>query len=131
MYDRRTVELLLPAVWDEEFAYGMRDQYAPDPDMPKVKSNKAHANTLYAMLADIRRAWDRAPVTMPERRALLLRYGMDWEQTDIAFNQGVTKQAINIRIERGVGRITAWLNGDTYIDGYEPSSENEMEAAAA
>ncbi|MYT33320.1 MULTISPECIES: hypothetical protein [unclassified Streptomyces] len=53
-YDRRLVEHLLPAVWDQEVAYGIRNPTAPDADMPKAATAPKAASTLFAHLADIR-----------------------------------------------------------------------------
>jgi DNA-directed RNA polymerase specialized sigma24 family protein len=118
-YDRRSVEALLPTVWDELAAYGLRADDVPDPGMPKAKANPAHSNTLYAMLADIRQAWKRADIPQVERQALLLRFGLGWEYDEIGYNQGVVKSAAHYRVERGVGRMTAWLNGDIYCEDYD------------
>jgi DNA-directed RNA polymerase specialized sigma24 family protein len=125
MYDRPEVELLLPAVWDETYAYGVRNPLAPDPDMPKVEPDVSHGNTLYAQLADVRAAWRKAEVPQVERQALFLRFGYGLDHEDIGRRLGVTRRAIGFRIERGVGRITAWLNGDTYIDGYDGIEDKE------
>jgi predicted DNA-binding protein (UPF0251 family) len=123
-YTRESVESLLPAVWDESYAYGMpqRDD-APDPDMPKGSTNKARGNNLSAYIADIKSGWEKTPLTLKERRALLLAYGLGWTQKDIAFNQGVSQQAISRRIETAVGKIVARLNGGYY---YDPSSEEAV-----
>lgn len=118
-YDRRLVEQLLPAVWDPEYAYGMRNPQAPDPDMPKGTVDKKKGSALFAHLADIRMAWGRAEVPQVERQALLLAYGLDMGQKEAAKLCGVTQRAISYRCERGVGRITAWLNGEQYVDGYD------------
>lgn len=113
-YDRLLVEQLLPAVWDDDFAYGMRNPTAPDPDMPKVKANPKTAGTLYAHLADIKAGWARAPLPEEERRALFMRYGLDWPQKHIARHEGAAESTTSERLARGVGRIVAALNGDTY-----------------
>jgi hypothetical protein len=76
-YDRPLVERLLPAVWDGESAYGMTNPTAPDPDMPRAHADPAHAGTLYAHIADIRIGWAKAPLKGNERKALILRYGLD------------------------------------------------------
>lgn len=110
-YDRELVEALMPAVWDESYCYGMRMENAPDADMPRGSINKATGNTLAAHIADIKTGWEKAPLTDRERRALLLGYGFDWQVTEIAFNQGVTKQTISERLASGVGKIVATLNG--------------------
>jgi hypothetical protein len=110
-YDRRLVEHLLPAVWDSEYAYGMENPTAPDPDMPRAVSDPAHGNTLYAHIADIRSGWDRAPLRPVERRALLMRYGLDWTEQQIGRHEGVTRETMRYHTERGVGRIVDQLNG--------------------
>lgn len=126
-YDRRAVEHLLPAVWSELTAYGIQRDDLPDPGMPKAKSNPAHSNTLYAMLADIRTAWVKAPVPHPERQALLLTYGFGLTVQEGGIVLEVDKSTISRRCERGVGRITAWLNGDTYDDNYEAPADADVQ----
>jgi hypothetical protein len=113
LYDRQLVELLMPAVWDRAYCYGMQQENAPDPDMPRSASNKATGNTLAAHLADIRRAWQRTPLTHNERKALLLAYGFDMKQADIAPYVGVSQPRVSTLISNGVGRIRDWLNGTT------------------
>lgn len=110
-YTRELVEQLLPAAWDSEFAYGMANPTAPDPDMPRAAADKAHGSTLYAHLVDIHTGWTQAPLTPAERRALLMRYGLDWPQTAIARYEEVGKSTASERITRGVGRIVETLNG--------------------
>jgi len=118
-YDRRLVEHLLPAVWDRETAYGIRNPTAPDADMPKGTVDKKTAGVLFAHLADIRRGWATAPLSLGERQALLLRYGADLPDEEAGTLQGVTGRAARYRCERGVGKIAAHLNGHEYIDGYD------------
>lgn len=124
-YDRRVIEHLLPAVWSPEAAYGLRNPAAPDADMPKGSVDKRAADSLFAHLADIRRAWAACPLELGERRALFLRFALDWPDALIAARDGVTDRAVRYRVERGVGKLAAWLNGRTYIDGYD-----ELETAA-
>lgn len=126
-YDRESVETLLPSVWDDSYAYGLQQERVPDPGMPKAKANPAHSNTLFAMLGDIRQAWRYTEVPQVERQALLLRFGFGWKEREIGYNQGVSQQAAQQRIERGVGRLTAWLNGDPYIDGYDAQLDESVQ----
>lgn len=72
-YARELVDQLLPAAWDLEFAYGMTNPAAPDPDMPRAAAAPAHSGTLIAHLADIHTGWKTAPLTEDGRRALLMR----------------------------------------------------------
>lgn len=118
-YERRLVEHLLPAVWDMEAAYGIRHPQAPDADMPKGSVDKKAAGTLFAHLADIRRGWKAAPLSLAEKRALFMRFALDWDDLRIAAREGVTDRAIRYRLERGVGKLTAHLNGTDYIDSYD------------
>ncbi|MGW0895902.1 hypothetical protein ACWD0G_02725 [Streptomyces goshikiensis] len=124
-YERRLVEHLLPAVWDVEAAYGIRTPTAPDADMPKGTVDKRAAGTLFAHLADIRQGWKAAPLSLAEKRALFMRFALDWDDLRIASREGVTDRAIRYRLERGVGKLAAHLNGVDYIDGYD-----ELEVAA-
>ncbi|ATI18747.1 DNA binding protein [Streptomyces phage Daudau] len=118
-YNRALVEHILPAVWDAEAAYGIKQENSPDADMPKVKVNPKLANTLYAHIADIKQAWKRTELTTVERQSILLRYGLDYAFDEIADVRGVRKQSAQEATERAVGKVTAWLNGDKYIDGYD------------
>ncbi|WP_327431394.1 hypothetical protein [Streptomyces sp. NBC_01236] len=124
-YERRLIEHLLPAVWDTEAAYGIRNPQAPDADMPKGTVDKKAAGALFAHLVDIRRGWATAPLSLVEKRALFMRFALDWDDRRIAAREAVTDRAVRYRLERGVGKLTAHLNGREYIDGYE-----ELDSAA-
>ncbi|MFF4701126.1 sigma factor-like helix-turn-helix DNA-binding protein [Streptomyces chattanoogensis] len=122
-YDRALVEHLLPAVWDDEASFGIRNLQAPDADMPKGSVDPKTASLLFAHLADIRRGWVTAPLTLAERQAIILRYGADLPDAEAAALQGVTDRAVRYRLERGVGKIAAHLNGRPYVDGYDDLAE--------
>jgi hypothetical protein len=116
-YTRESVESLLPAVWDDSFVYGLpQKDTSPDPDMPKGSSNKAHANNLAAYIADIKFGWAKAPLTVKERRAVLLAFGFGWTHEQIAFNQEISRRGLSQRVETAVGKIVARLNGGYYYD---------------
>jgi predicted DNA-binding protein (UPF0251 family) len=110
-YDRPLVEALMPAVWDEAYCFGIRMENAPDQDMPRGSTNKATGNTLAAHIADIKTGWEKAPLTLKERRALILAYGLDWTVKEIAYNQDCSRQMIERRIENAVGKVVQTLNG--------------------
>lgn len=118
LYTRELVEQLLPAVWDESFAYGMRSENAPDADMPRGAANKATGGTLAAHIADIKWGWKRAPLTPNERRAILLSYGFDVTQVTASRILGVSQSSISNWLYSGVGKIVARLNGDTDLADY-------------
>lgn len=108
-----------------EAAYGIRNPTAPDADMPKGTVDKKSAGVLFAHLADIRRGWAAAPLSLHEKRAVFMRFALDWDDRRIAAREAVTDRAIRYRLERGVGKIAAHLNGTDYIDSYD-----ELENAA-
>lgn len=110
-YSETLVEHLMPAIWDRTYAWGMQNPASPDVDMPKAKyKSPKEATTFWTHLIDIRMAWVTAPLTMPERRALLLYYGLGWEQEEIGYNQSVSQRAIGKRLTKGVDTLTEWLN---------------------
>ncbi|MFE6024296.1 hypothetical protein [Streptomyces niveus] len=117
------MEKILPAVWDQDAAYGMKSELALDADMPKGHVDKKKGATFPAHLADVRHGWRTADLTLIERRTLLLRYGLDWGYDEIGASRGVRKQSAQEATERAVGKLTAHLNGERYIDGYDSQVE--------
>ncbi|WP_327292412.1 hypothetical protein [Streptomyces sp. NBC_01198] len=118
-YNRALVEHLFPAVWDSEAAYGIRNPQAPDADMPKASVDKKKGSPLFAHLADIRQGWRKAPLSYVERQALFMHFALDSHDEVIAAFQEVSGRAVRYRLERGVGKVAAWLNGEEYVDGYD------------
>ena len=111
-YTEDAVKMLLPAVWDEDYAYGLPDREdAPDKDMPKVAGNKARSNSHWAYIADIKTGWGKTPLTLLERRALFMAYCLGDTHTDIARYEGVDRSTVSKRIDSAVKKITARLNG--------------------
>ncbi|AXQ65243.1 sigma factor [Streptomyces phage Thestral] len=122
-YNRAIVEKMLPAVWDQDAAYGMKNETKPDPDMPKGHVDKKKGSDFLVHIADVRQAWKLAELTLDERRSVLLRYGFDLTFEEIAEEFGVNKSTTQRRSERGVGKLAAHLNGEQYIDGYDQLEE--------
>lgn len=119
-YNTELIQELLPAVWDDSYAYGMPDsELDPERGMPRPRGNKARTNTHWAYVADIRSSWKRAPLTLKERRALFLKHAMNWTLDDIAVNQGSDKGTISKRIATAETRLVAYLNGDYWINNDE------------
>lgn len=113
-------------VFDSDSAYGMKNDTAPDADMPRAQTDKKKGSNFPAQLADVRRAWERGPLSLVEKQAMFMHYALDAHDDVIATFQKVTDRAVRYRIERGVGKLAAHLNGDQYIDGYD-----QLEAEAA
>lgn len=111
-YTRELIESLIPAIWDEDFCYGVTSDTAADPDMPRGSTNKAHGSTLLAHIADIKVAWKKAPLRLEEKRALILAFGLDWGQQEIAQELGATQSAISKWITSGTLKLLASLGED-------------------
>ena len=118
-YNRAIIEKMLPAVWDSQAAYGMKNDTKPDPDMPKGHVDKKKGSSLLVHIADVRQAWGRTDLTLIERQSLVMRYGLDYSFEEIGEARGVRKQSAQESSERAVGKMTAWLNGEKYVDGYD------------
>jgi hypothetical protein len=118
-YNRALVEHILPAVWDGEAAYGIKAEQVPDADMPRGHKDPKKGSPLFAHIADIKQAWKCTDLSLAERQAVFLRFAFDEHDDTIAAYQDVSGRAVRYRIERGVGKLTAHLNGDKYIDGYD------------
>lgn len=111
-YTEDAVKLLLPAVWDDSYAYGLPDrENAPERDMPKAAANKARANNHWAYIADIKTGWETTPLTRLERRALLLVYGVGYTHEQAAQFEGVDQSTVTRRINTAIRKIVARLNG--------------------
>lgn len=108
---------LLPAVWDETYAYGMANPGAPDPDMPRSKADPKIGGTIFAHLADIRWAWSKAPLLHEDRQALFLTHCLDWSQQEISDVQSVDRSSVSRRLSRGLGVLLLALNGKEWQDG--------------
>ena len=123
-YTPELVAQLMPAIWDMSIVK-VDNPRAPDPDMPKVKADPKVSGTVLALLADIRIAWATAPILPEDRQALLLTYGLDWSQQEIADIQAGTQQAVSRQLARGIAVILFWLNGKPWEDGDENEDEND------
>jgi hypothetical protein len=126
-YNRALVEHILPAVWDGEAAYGIKAENTPDADMPRGHKDPKKGSPLFAHIADIKQAWKSTDLSLAERQAVFLRFALDEHDDVIASFQEVSGRAVRYRIERGVGKLAAHLNGDKYIDGYDQLEDEQSE----
>lgn len=116
-YDRRAVEALLPAVWDDAFmVHGIVTEERRDPEMPGSKPDPTKLNTHLAAIADMRTAWKKAELTRRERQVLLLAYGMDMPRKEVGPVLKIARATVYRDLDAGVGRLVAWLNGKDYYD---------------
>jgi hypothetical protein len=109
IYDRRTVERLIPYLWDTSYAYRATDPYAPDPDMPRGQANPARSGNLWAGVADVRRAWSGASLTQFERQAIVCEYGLRWPVKLTAKKLDRVPSMIATTLYEGVGSMLDFL----------------------
>lgn len=139
MYERDDIELYLPCVWEEgywthpprkkpkssidptryreiEELKGSRLANACEPADRKATMNPKFSNTTWAELIDVKSAWLETDLTIKERRALFLAYGLPpghrFTMEEVGFNQGVTKQTISERISNAIAKMLVHLNGE-------------------
>lgn len=108
-YRPEAIEQYLPLVWDWQAK--IEDPYAPDPDMPKVKANPKTGGTELAIYADLRNAYENGGLTLNDKRALFLRYGLGWTQKQIGTYLGLRQQLVSDRLGLALARVRLFLNG--------------------
>ena len=112
-YDRRQVEALIPAIWDDAYLiHGVEREEVRDPEMPKGPGgDPSHQGGHVVAIVDVRRAWKWSGLTLREKEAIALHYGMSmtWREVGRVLNRDHT--TVREGGERGVGRMVAWLNG--------------------
>lgn len=85
-----------------------------DPKDRKGFINPKHSNTVWAELIDVQTGWDKAPLTLKERRALLMAFGLKWKQEEIAAHEQGHQGDISDRISNGIQKIVATINGEDW-----------------
>lgn len=114
-YDVAEVERHLPLIWlpREYAAMGPQDELQPAPDMPRSKPVKGSGFATPARVADLARAWRLAPLTLKQRQALILVYGLGYTNDRAGAVLGVGAGAVSARKCGGVDVLVAWLNGSS------------------
>lgn len=112
-YTRSELEALIPGIWSIDVAvYGVQSEVQRDPEMPKGQGpNPAHGFTAAAKVADVKRAWERADLTLRQRQCVLLRYGADMKVADAGDTLGINQSKVSEHTSEGVTRMLAYLNG--------------------
>lgn len=111
VYSDRHIAELLPTIWNLEAKLNPSVKHR-DPEMPKGPApDPSHAGDHMAHCADIDRAFRLANLTLRQKQILLLRYGMNWEQKDVAEHFGNTKQSVSESEAAAIKNISTFLNG--------------------
>lgn len=111
MYDRTTIEQLLPAAFDSTYAYGMTNPLKADDDMPTGYYDPSKSGNLWACIADVKTAWARAGLTRTEQRTVFARYVLGWRWRDITQRLTIPRSTATHNAYEGVGRLRDYLEG--------------------
>lgn len=119
------VEDLLPYVWradDIAALVGVQESELATPI--NASGDPRRVSDLWAAIADASRAWDIAPLSELQRRAVFMHYALALPVAAIAVAEGVSRQAVDERLFRAVGTLVATLNGTAFQpDPVEPQSQ--------
>lgn len=107
-YQRKQVEMLLVAIWNGGV---IDDELHPEHGMPKSKANPAHMGNGPVYMLDLARALEETELSAKTRVAIRLHYGEGLSQTDVGEVLGIAQKNARERIDLGVSRIVATLNG--------------------
>lgn len=125
-YSPEMVAQLLPAVWDSTITH-IDSPTCPDSDMPRQRPDPKLGGTMLALLADIRWAWRKAPLSHEDRVALFLTYGLDWSQQEVGDLDRSCRQTVAGRNSRGLGILLFTLNGKEWEDTDDSSNDDGEE----
>lgn len=128
-YTREHLELLLgSSLWrrqdERPEATGPRDASTAD---RRGTTDPRRASDLWAMRADLQRAWRGASITESQRQALLLRHGLELTLTECGDWLCISAGAAGDRVERGTARLLDYLNG---TQGERLAELHELDRAA-
>jgi hypothetical protein len=105
-YDVQQLELLLPAVWDDEF--GILASRAEQER--SSKADPSHGNNIVVMVADVKRAWDS--LTKWDHEVLEARYYYGLGFSAIAELAGLeSEQEAADDVDLAIAKMIEFLNG--------------------
>lgn len=117
-YTEGVLMAALPALWDESYLLRLdQNKHAAGGDMPRGTGGKVKSNTHWALIADVRRAWEEAPLNEQEKQCILLAVGLDYSLREIAGVTGITKSTADRRIRTGLHAMCEFLNGVEVTNG--------------
>lgn len=105
-YGLPTIELVLPALWDESYR-----PWRPEDEAGRVKTSGRTYNEWETMVIDVRRAWQEADLTIEERGILAGRFGESLTLTHLGIIWEVSEATIRNRIKGALRRLQHQLGG--------------------
>jgi DNA-directed RNA polymerase specialized sigma24 family protein len=122
-YSRGTLELILPAVWDERHMLKRPTSGEDDPSLVgRSKADPAQGNDWLAQVIDVRAAWGKANLTADQRDALALRYRDKLSVDAVAAQMGVAQSTASDRLNGALRGLIEALGGQR-PEGCTPDCE--------
>jgi len=122
-YSRGTLELALPAVWDEEHMLKRPSTGDDDPSLSgRGKIDPSQGNDWLVTVLDVRDAYRNADLTLEQREALTLRYRDRLSVTAVADAQGTAQSTASDRINGALKALVEALGGQR-PEGCTPDCE--------
>lgn len=115
-YEPGLVARVLPFALDPEHGWGVSlGEGRPDPSMPRGSSDPSKHGGVWAVCADVQRAF--AALSVGDRRVVWLRFRVGLTQAEAAAVLGVSQQSVWEREFSAVRRMCVFLNGCELGDG--------------
>lgn len=113
-YDVDLVARLLGVAFSED-RFGQVDLTGVrvDPGMPRAASDPSKSGTQWALCVDVQRAFEVC--TLAEARAVWCKHVLGLSNVRAARAAGVAEGVLVRAAQRGVDRMTKWLNGEDYM----------------
>lgn len=114
-YTEGAIVELLEVFWDPALCYGIPNPLRADGGMPRGTNDPSHGGSWLAHVADMRTAWDEAPLTQLERIRIFMYYGLGWTEQEIADYHAAQQSSVHRTIKRGVQRLAVHLSGQELV----------------
>jgi DNA-directed RNA polymerase specialized sigma24 family protein len=111
-YSRDEIEQYMPGVWDTERVLNAPDPREPDPEMPKAQVDPRAGDLGIIGVADMKRAWKLAGLSLRQRQVFYLRFAWDDLIEDIAHTLEIDVSSVRTHLDRGMEKVEKFLNGE-------------------
>ena len=114
----------MPCIWDEGLeVHGIPNPFASARDMPKAAVDPSHAGSHMVHVADLQRGWKKADLSLGQRQVLFLRFALESLLVEIAQDLDINARTVRRRLDTGVAKIGATMNGRPFIENEEEIDE--------
>jgi DNA-directed RNA polymerase specialized sigma24 family protein len=102
----------MPCLWDEYLVVNGISNPEPQPsDMPKAAVDPSHTYTHTAQVADLSKAYQSTGLSTGQKQVLFLRFSLDSLITEIAWDLSIDEHVVRRRLDCGISKMKASMNG--------------------